>query len=75
MRQKIEENRVFSIIKKDTLNDPEKILPSFKSEIGQSAEDFVVLGGEVKLRYKLTPDGYLFMAEIPASSIKNLFYF
>ena len=45
------------------------------SEIRQIAEDFVVLGGEVKLRYKLTPDGYLFMAEIPASSIKNLFYF
>ena len=75
MREQMEDNRVFSIIKRDTYNDPEKILPSLKRELRQVAEDFVVLDGDVKLRYKLTPNGYLFMVEFPASSIKNLFYF
>ena len=75
MKNCIEENRCFSIIKRDSFNDPEKIIPSLKSEIKQIAEDYLVLSGEVKLRYRLTSDGYVFMAEIPASSIKNLFYF
>lgn len=75
MRERIEENRVFSIIKRDTKNDPEKIVPSLRSEIKQIAEDYLVLSGDVKLRYRLTDDGYVFMAEIPASSIKTLFYF
>lgn len=75
MKDRIEENRVFSMIKRDSMNDPEKIVPSFKSEIKQVAEDYLVLNGDVKLRYRLTQDGYVFMAEIPASSIRTLFYF
>lgn len=75
MKERIEENRVFSIIKRDAKNDPEKIVPSLRSEIKQIAEDYLVLCGDVKLRYRLTDEGYVFLAEIPASSIKTLFYF
>lgn len=75
MQQKIRESdRVFSILLNDSRQDPERILKSFESEIEDVAKDYLNLNGKVKLRYKITGQGLVFFAEIPASSVRSLFY-
>lgn len=74
MSNKICENgRIFSVLRNDQYQNPEKMLPYLKSEIKAVVGDYLNLNGEVVVRYKLTQEGLLFMVEIPASSLKGVF--
>ena len=73
MNQKIEGNRIFSVLSGDKQN-PEKILNYLRAEITEVAKQYVNLCGKVEVRYRLTQDGLNFMIEIPVSSVRGMFY-
>lgn len=74
MNYKIDGNeRIFSVLRNDQYQNPEKILPYLKSEIKAVVSDYLNLNGDVVVRYKVTEEGLLFMVEIPASSLKGVF--
>ena len=58
----------------DSYSNPEKILNILKAEITQIAKDYLNLLGEIKIRYKSTSEGLIFMIEMPASGIKPMFF-
>jgi len=74
MKNLIESERMFSLLAKDSYKNPEKILPIFQAEITKLSEEFLNLNGQVKVRYKITESGLLFFVEIPATSIRSIFY-
>lgn len=75
MQQKIQEDRIFSLLSNDSMQNPERILKSFEKDIEEISKDYLNLSGKVKIRYKQTDNGLLFFVEIPATSVRSLFYF
>lgn len=74
MKYKIESNdRMFSVLANDSYKSPERIRPVLEAEITEIAKEYLNLSGDVKLRYKLTDSGLVFIAEIPTESVKNIF--
>lgn len=73
MRYKIEEDdRMSTMLSSDRFTNPENITPILKSEIQQIARDYLLLSGDLKVRYRQTENGLLFMVEIPTSGVKNV---
>ena len=74
MKYRIESNdRMFDVLANDSYKNPEKIRPVLEAEIREIAKEYLNLSGEVKLRYKFTDSGLVFVAEIPTESVKNIF--
>lgn len=74
MKSKIENNdRMFSLLANDSFKNPEKIRPILEAEISDVAKEYLNLNGKVKLRYKISENGLVFNAEIPAESVKAIF--
>lgn len=75
MRFKIDENdRISTMLYSDRFSDPEIITPVLRTEIEQLVKNYVYLSGDVKVRYRQTDEGLLFMIEIPAESVKKCGY-
>lgn len=64
---------MFSVLANDSYKNPERIRPVLEAEITEIAKEYLNLSGDVKLRYKLTNSGLVFIAEIPTESVKNIF--
>lgn len=75
MRFKMDENdRISSMLYSDRFSDPEIITSVLRAEIEQLVKSYLCLSDSVKVRYKFTDDGLLFMVEIPTKSVKRCGY-
>ena len=62
-------DRVFSMLASDNYTNPEKVVPILEREFYFVAKDYLNLSDEIKIRYKKTSHGLVFMVEIPISQM------
>ena len=67
-------DRVFSMLASDNYANPEKVVPILEREFYFVAKDYLNLSDEIKIRYKKTPHGLVFMVEIPATGVKTMLF-
>ena len=65
--------RIYSVLSGDQYQNPNKVMPYLKAEIRSAVSDYLNLNSDIVLRVRQTNEGYVFMVEIPVSSIKGVF--